>query len=223
MIRRPPRSTLSSSSAASDVYKRQVSTQSTGESVLPPMAKSSLSLNHGQLVAAAVIGALSGALITSVARRAYRRLRLQRYNCQHHTSEDGTVQLMPNATVEQDSVGLVAVIKHHYLHGFGERNMHALLSNYAKDCVVHQVVDGDHAVFRGHSELQEKFRKIFEQHKQGKSKLRITHVTVERGVALCVWRSSHPDLVGSDTFVFDDDGKIAEQTFTCHASYCVMQ
>eukprot|EP00658_Telonema_sp_P-2_P008856 TRINITY_DN13357_c0_g1_i3.p1 TRINITY_DN13357_c0_g1~~TRINITY_DN13357_c0_g1_i3.p1 ORF type:complete len:276 (+),score=76.80 TRINITY_DN13357_c0_g1_i3:130-957(+) len=33
MIRRPPRSTLSSSSAASDVYKRQVSTQSTGDSV----------------------------------------------------------------------------------------------------------------------------------------------------------------------------------------------
>eukprot|EP00656_Telonema_subtile_P055839 TRINITY_DN8772_c0_g2_i1.p1 TRINITY_DN8772_c0_g2~~TRINITY_DN8772_c0_g2_i1.p1 ORF type:complete len:107 (+),score=20.40 TRINITY_DN8772_c0_g2_i1:87-407(+) len=32
MIRRPPRSTLSSSSAASDVYKRQVSTQSTGRS-----------------------------------------------------------------------------------------------------------------------------------------------------------------------------------------------
>eukprot|EP00656_Telonema_subtile_P028519 TRINITY_DN30_c0_g1_i3.p1 TRINITY_DN30_c0_g1~~TRINITY_DN30_c0_g1_i3.p1 ORF type:complete len:840 (-),score=167.69 TRINITY_DN30_c0_g1_i3:303-2822(-) len=32
MIRRPPRSTLSSSSAASDVYKRQVSTQSTGVS-----------------------------------------------------------------------------------------------------------------------------------------------------------------------------------------------
>eukprot|EP00658_Telonema_sp_P-2_P081759 TRINITY_DN8471_c0_g1_i4.p1 TRINITY_DN8471_c0_g1~~TRINITY_DN8471_c0_g1_i4.p1 ORF type:complete len:186 (+),score=45.40 TRINITY_DN8471_c0_g1_i4:106-663(+) len=31
MIRRPPRSTLSSSSAASDVYKRQVSTQSTGQ------------------------------------------------------------------------------------------------------------------------------------------------------------------------------------------------
>eukprot|EP00658_Telonema_sp_P-2_P053475 TRINITY_DN42029_c0_g1_i1.p1 TRINITY_DN42029_c0_g1~~TRINITY_DN42029_c0_g1_i1.p1 ORF type:complete len:120 (-),score=26.16 TRINITY_DN42029_c0_g1_i1:56-415(-) len=33
MIRRPPRSTLSSSSAASDVYKRQVSTQSTGPSI----------------------------------------------------------------------------------------------------------------------------------------------------------------------------------------------
>eukprot|EP00658_Telonema_sp_P-2_P027749 TRINITY_DN21379_c0_g1_i1.p1 TRINITY_DN21379_c0_g1~~TRINITY_DN21379_c0_g1_i1.p1 ORF type:complete len:260 (+),score=65.76 TRINITY_DN21379_c0_g1_i1:68-847(+) len=32
MVRRPPRSTLSSSSAASDVYKRQVSTQSTGVS-----------------------------------------------------------------------------------------------------------------------------------------------------------------------------------------------
>eukprot|EP00656_Telonema_subtile_P051361 TRINITY_DN6882_c0_g2_i1.p1 TRINITY_DN6882_c0_g2~~TRINITY_DN6882_c0_g2_i1.p1 ORF type:complete len:596 (-),score=146.23 TRINITY_DN6882_c0_g2_i1:160-1947(-) len=34
MIRRPPRSTLSSSSAASDVYKRQVSTQSTGASLV---------------------------------------------------------------------------------------------------------------------------------------------------------------------------------------------
>eukprot|EP00656_Telonema_subtile_P050293 TRINITY_DN6478_c0_g1_i1.p1 TRINITY_DN6478_c0_g1~~TRINITY_DN6478_c0_g1_i1.p1 ORF type:complete len:275 (-),score=75.96 TRINITY_DN6478_c0_g1_i1:177-1001(-) len=33
MIRRPPRSTLSSSSAASDVYKRQVSTQSTGNRI----------------------------------------------------------------------------------------------------------------------------------------------------------------------------------------------
>eukprot|EP00658_Telonema_sp_P-2_P035211 TRINITY_DN25644_c0_g1_i1.p1 TRINITY_DN25644_c0_g1~~TRINITY_DN25644_c0_g1_i1.p1 ORF type:complete len:176 (-),score=36.69 TRINITY_DN25644_c0_g1_i1:187-714(-) len=35
MIRRPPRSTLSSSSAASDVYKRQVSTQSTGAAPQP--------------------------------------------------------------------------------------------------------------------------------------------------------------------------------------------
>eukprot|EP00658_Telonema_sp_P-2_P083600 TRINITY_DN90_c0_g1_i2.p1 TRINITY_DN90_c0_g1~~TRINITY_DN90_c0_g1_i2.p1 ORF type:complete len:305 (-),score=72.26 TRINITY_DN90_c0_g1_i2:170-1084(-) len=38
MIRRPPRSTLSSSSAASDVYKRQVSTQSTGSSGRGDMA-----------------------------------------------------------------------------------------------------------------------------------------------------------------------------------------
>eukprot|EP00656_Telonema_subtile_P045343 TRINITY_DN515_c0_g1_i1.p1 TRINITY_DN515_c0_g1~~TRINITY_DN515_c0_g1_i1.p1 ORF type:complete len:277 (-),score=49.15 TRINITY_DN515_c0_g1_i1:549-1379(-) len=38
MIRRPPRSTLSSSSAASDVYKRQVSTQSTGNDQYLKMA-----------------------------------------------------------------------------------------------------------------------------------------------------------------------------------------
>eukprot|EP00658_Telonema_sp_P-2_P040964 TRINITY_DN29296_c0_g1_i3.p1 TRINITY_DN29296_c0_g1~~TRINITY_DN29296_c0_g1_i3.p1 ORF type:complete len:190 (+),score=53.35 TRINITY_DN29296_c0_g1_i3:77-646(+) len=40
MIRRPPRSTLSSSSAASDVYKRQVSTQSTGKRALEDHAQS---------------------------------------------------------------------------------------------------------------------------------------------------------------------------------------
>eukprot|EP00656_Telonema_subtile_P050327 TRINITY_DN648_c0_g1_i3.p1 TRINITY_DN648_c0_g1~~TRINITY_DN648_c0_g1_i3.p1 ORF type:complete len:295 (-),score=65.96 TRINITY_DN648_c0_g1_i3:206-1090(-) len=39
MIRRPPRSTLSSSSAASDVYKRQVSTQSTGKPNTTNMTK----------------------------------------------------------------------------------------------------------------------------------------------------------------------------------------
>eukprot|EP00656_Telonema_subtile_P031850 TRINITY_DN3488_c0_g1_i2.p1 TRINITY_DN3488_c0_g1~~TRINITY_DN3488_c0_g1_i2.p1 ORF type:complete len:345 (+),score=74.48 TRINITY_DN3488_c0_g1_i2:100-1134(+) len=44
MIRRPPRSTLSSSSAASDVYKRQVSTQSTGVFPTPTMAGIPLSL-----------------------------------------------------------------------------------------------------------------------------------------------------------------------------------
>eukprot|EP00658_Telonema_sp_P-2_P057086 TRINITY_DN4554_c0_g2_i1.p1 TRINITY_DN4554_c0_g2~~TRINITY_DN4554_c0_g2_i1.p1 ORF type:complete len:142 (-),score=9.72 TRINITY_DN4554_c0_g2_i1:376-801(-) len=36
MSRRPPRSPLSSSSAASDVYKRQVSTQSTGKAHFRP-------------------------------------------------------------------------------------------------------------------------------------------------------------------------------------------
>eukprot|EP00658_Telonema_sp_P-2_P037654 TRINITY_DN27075_c0_g1_i6.p1 TRINITY_DN27075_c0_g1~~TRINITY_DN27075_c0_g1_i6.p1 ORF type:complete len:159 (-),score=36.51 TRINITY_DN27075_c0_g1_i6:92-568(-) len=44
MIRRPPRSTLSSSSAASDVYKRQVSTQSMG---VGQRAMAGVGLYHG--------------------------------------------------------------------------------------------------------------------------------------------------------------------------------
>eukprot|EP00656_Telonema_subtile_P056885 TRINITY_DN921_c0_g1_i3.p1 TRINITY_DN921_c0_g1~~TRINITY_DN921_c0_g1_i3.p1 ORF type:complete len:196 (+),score=48.25 TRINITY_DN921_c0_g1_i3:108-695(+) len=53
MIRRPPRSTLSSSSAASDVYKRQVSTQSTGtfiESMWGPDDLLAYAWNHPMLV-----------------------------------------------------------------------------------------------------------------------------------------------------------------------------
>eukprot|EP00658_Telonema_sp_P-2_P026764 TRINITY_DN20832_c0_g1_i1.p1 TRINITY_DN20832_c0_g1~~TRINITY_DN20832_c0_g1_i1.p1 ORF type:complete len:256 (-),score=56.59 TRINITY_DN20832_c0_g1_i1:60-827(-) len=46
MIRRPPRSTLSSSSAASDVYKRQVSTQSTGVAEQMPEEVASASLDE---------------------------------------------------------------------------------------------------------------------------------------------------------------------------------
>eukprot|EP00656_Telonema_subtile_P054510 TRINITY_DN8174_c0_g4_i1.p1 TRINITY_DN8174_c0_g4~~TRINITY_DN8174_c0_g4_i1.p1 ORF type:complete len:636 (+),score=131.56 TRINITY_DN8174_c0_g4_i1:97-2004(+) len=49
MIRRPPRSTLSSSSAASDVYKRQVSTQSTG--TLHPFAMSQAGMRLSLLLA----------------------------------------------------------------------------------------------------------------------------------------------------------------------------
>eukprot|EP00828_Plagiopyla_frontata_P016825 TRINITY_DN2200_c0_g1_i1.p1 TRINITY_DN2200_c0_g1~~TRINITY_DN2200_c0_g1_i1.p1 ORF type:complete len:183 (+),score=18.74 TRINITY_DN2200_c0_g1_i1:99-647(+) len=54
MIRRPPRSTLSSSSAASDVYKRQVSTQSTWGGVFMIvkniMSKDVVSLNSDDSV-----------------------------------------------------------------------------------------------------------------------------------------------------------------------------
>eukprot|EP00658_Telonema_sp_P-2_P010692 TRINITY_DN14040_c0_g1_i1.p1 TRINITY_DN14040_c0_g1~~TRINITY_DN14040_c0_g1_i1.p1 ORF type:complete len:543 (+),score=146.65 TRINITY_DN14040_c0_g1_i1:83-1711(+) len=58
MIRRPPRSTLSSSSAASDVYKRQVSTQSTGNRH-PSMATIAvvnlLKLDHHTVLAMLVV------------------------------------------------------------------------------------------------------------------------------------------------------------------------
>src|SRR5664280_2552499 len=42
MIRRPPRSTLSSSSAASDVYKRQVHTGASGPAVVTPVRSAGL-------------------------------------------------------------------------------------------------------------------------------------------------------------------------------------
>eukprot|EP00828_Plagiopyla_frontata_P027215 TRINITY_DN353_c0_g1_i4.p2 TRINITY_DN353_c0_g1~~TRINITY_DN353_c0_g1_i4.p2 ORF type:complete len:213 (-),score=53.64 TRINITY_DN353_c0_g1_i4:109-747(-) len=48
MIRRPPRSTLSSSSAASDVYKRQVSTQSTWEDI-PQKKKKKLKIKQKKI------------------------------------------------------------------------------------------------------------------------------------------------------------------------------
>eukprot|EP00658_Telonema_sp_P-2_P048130 TRINITY_DN36629_c0_g1_i1.p1 TRINITY_DN36629_c0_g1~~TRINITY_DN36629_c0_g1_i1.p1 ORF type:complete len:220 (-),score=50.81 TRINITY_DN36629_c0_g1_i1:265-924(-) len=57
MIRRPPRSTLSSSSAASDVYKRQVSTQSTGNTTITMLgrlvswAQQRLAFGHGTVAA----------------------------------------------------------------------------------------------------------------------------------------------------------------------------
>src|SRR5664280_3836668 len=47
MIRRPPRSTLSSSSAASDVYKRQEHDTAEDESLFAREAESRLQVGHG--------------------------------------------------------------------------------------------------------------------------------------------------------------------------------
>eukprot|EP00658_Telonema_sp_P-2_P041094 TRINITY_DN29391_c0_g1_i1.p1 TRINITY_DN29391_c0_g1~~TRINITY_DN29391_c0_g1_i1.p1 ORF type:complete len:224 (-),score=41.44 TRINITY_DN29391_c0_g1_i1:127-798(-) len=64
MIRRPPRSTLSSSSAASDVYKRQVSTQSTGAATQSVMERGEMGgpspgrKNHVDMVERAIEYAL---------------------------------------------------------------------------------------------------------------------------------------------------------------------
>eukprot|EP00658_Telonema_sp_P-2_P037784 TRINITY_DN2715_c0_g1_i5.p1 TRINITY_DN2715_c0_g1~~TRINITY_DN2715_c0_g1_i5.p1 ORF type:complete len:171 (-),score=26.60 TRINITY_DN2715_c0_g1_i5:186-698(-) len=57
MIRRPPRSTLSSSSAASDVYKRQVSTQSTGTHTLDMPGHPHSPFGHGGFDEAYPVGA----------------------------------------------------------------------------------------------------------------------------------------------------------------------
>eukprot|EP00658_Telonema_sp_P-2_P002077 TRINITY_DN10788_c0_g1_i1.p1 TRINITY_DN10788_c0_g1~~TRINITY_DN10788_c0_g1_i1.p1 ORF type:complete len:459 (-),score=131.51 TRINITY_DN10788_c0_g1_i1:385-1761(-) len=58
MIRRPPRSTLSSSSAASDVYKRQVSTQSTGSDLAAAMDFHHKSTQHRWIFQPAALQAL---------------------------------------------------------------------------------------------------------------------------------------------------------------------
>eukprot|EP00825_Cyclidium_porcatum_P013780 TRINITY_DN1729_c0_g1_i14.p2 TRINITY_DN1729_c0_g1~~TRINITY_DN1729_c0_g1_i14.p2 ORF type:complete len:102 (+),score=40.01 TRINITY_DN1729_c0_g1_i14:93-398(+) len=53
MIRRPPRSTHCISSAASDVYKRQVSTQSTWEMQIEKLSEATIALSYfekGQLI-----------------------------------------------------------------------------------------------------------------------------------------------------------------------------
>src|SRR5664280_3363436 len=54
MIRRPPRSTLSSSSAASDVYKRQVSFTGGSSGLRMPPGSFDFTLNYLSMVALAI-------------------------------------------------------------------------------------------------------------------------------------------------------------------------
>eukprot|EP00656_Telonema_subtile_P047947 TRINITY_DN5596_c0_g1_i2.p1 TRINITY_DN5596_c0_g1~~TRINITY_DN5596_c0_g1_i2.p1 ORF type:complete len:298 (+),score=78.34 TRINITY_DN5596_c0_g1_i2:99-992(+) len=67
MIRRPPRSTLSSSSAASDVYKRQVSTQSTGVIGATMPSHTAPSASHPYLTSALYLHKLPNGMLWDAA------------------------------------------------------------------------------------------------------------------------------------------------------------
>src|SRR5674536_85594 len=100
MIRRPPRSTLSSSSAASDVYKRQV--QAVGA------AHIGVGLVHGLLITFGLLSLAVAALLT-LTQRDYKRLLA--YSSIEHM---GVIALGVGSGT---SLGLIAALLHMLGHG----------------------------------------------------------------------------------------------------------
>ena len=126
-------------------------------------------------------------------------------------SEDG-------CSVESDDVRLTNVIRKHYLEHFGHRDLEAMVSGYAENAFLIEVVNGERKKYHGRDEIRAAFRTIFAQHPTTDSSFQLKHITVEAKHGMAIWTARTPTTdfpQSTDTFVFNDDGKIIKQFFAC--------
>lgn len=131
-------------------------------------------------------------------------------------SEEGCI-------VETDDAFLSDVIRKHFLLNFGHRRMDLMKSDYTEDAVMLQVIDGKQRMSRGIDQIASEFVAIFDLHTVGKSTFRLEHVMVNgrdrHGMA--VWTATIPGATlshATDSFVFNEEGKILSQTFVCNST-----
>ena len=130
--------------------------------------------------------------------------------------------------IDSDDIGLTNAIRLHYLQHFGHRDMKGILSGYARDAIVIQRKGGSDSVMEnddeqrikhhGHNEIGSLFAEIFGLHAPVDSSFKLQSIKVEQKHATVMWSAKTPTLIfdeGLDTFVFNSDGKIIKQFFTC--------
>jgi hypothetical protein len=135
---------------------------------------------------------------------------------ENNCSEDGI-------TIESDDVGLTNGIRKHYLEHFGHRDLAGIVSDYAPEAILLQVVNGkERTKYHGHDELRQYFAdQVFAKHPAGESSFRLEHITVEQRHAMVIWSGKTPTTVivqASDTLVFNGDGKIVKQFLACQTN-----
>ena len=122
--------------------------------------------------------------------------------------------------MDSDDTSLTNVIRKHYLDHFGHRDLDGMVSDYAShNAVLWNIVNGNKQRFEGTVEIRAALEGIFALHPPGgASTFALKHVVVKDRVGMAVWTAKTPTSVfphSSDTFVFDNDGKIKTQYFAC--------
>lgn len=128
-------------------------------------------------------------------------------------------------SIDSDDVALTNAIRKHFLEHFGHRDLNGIVSDYAPDAILIQVVnnltgDGkeERTKYHGHDEIRGYFQKVFELHPAGECSFQLEHITVEQRHGMVGWSAKTPTVVftqGSDTLVFNSQGKIVKQFFSC--------
>ena len=134
---------------------------------------------------------------------------------ENNCTEDGI-------TIESDDIGLTNAIRKHFLEHFGHRDLNGIVSGYAEDAILIQVLNGkERTKYHGHDQIRQYFRDVvFQMHPAGDSSFHLEHISVDKKHAMVVWSAKTPGLVvsqGSDTLVFNTDGKIIKQFFSCQS------
>ena len=128
-----------------------------------------------------------------------------------------------NVVIESDDVTLTNAIRKHFLEHFGHRDLDGIVAGYAPDAILivqEEDAEGTRTKHHGHNEIRAYFQRVFDLHPVGDSSFLMESITVEQKHGTCVWSAKTPVLVvteGTDTFVFNSQGKIIKQFFTCQS------
>jgi hypothetical protein len=125
-----------------------------------------------------------------------------------------------------------AVLKHHYEKEFGRGDWtHAeeeeVLKDFREDSVVHELINDQPTTYHGRSGVRqavEHVRSLLQDddektenknEKKEPTKIDLQHIAVNHNHAQVIWKAetpSHRKIVGTDSFFFDDNNRIAAQT-----------
>jgi len=126
--------------------------------------------------------------------------------------------------IESDNVAITNAIRKHFLEHFGHRDLAGIVSDYDPNAILIEVVPDDknddkRTKCNGHAEIQKYYQDvIFQAHPAGESSFRLETIKVEQKHATVVWSAKTPTRVitqGTDTLVFNTEGKIIKKHFTC--------
>jgi ketosteroid isomerase-like protein len=123
-----------------------------------------------------------------------------------------------DCSVDSDDPRLTNAVRRHFLEHFGHRDLDGMVSGYAENAIMVNVVNGERKSYRGHNEIREAFQGIFKLHPTVNSTFELKHIVVHDKNVMVVWSATTPThifLHSSDNFLFDDDGKIVKQFFNC--------
>mmetsp|Transcript_119 Transcript_119/g.191 ORF Transcript_119/g.191 Transcript_119/m.191 type:complete len:200 (+) Transcript_119:85-684(+) len=115
-----------------------------------------------------------------------------------------------------DNEAQARVIKHHYLNEFGKHlSLSEVLKDYSEDVVIHKVVDGTPATYKGRDGVRQVFRDMFHTIPHDTSHFKFDHMAINHNHAQIVWSADTPAqgvIRGTDSFTFDVDNRIKHQT-----------
>lgn len=126
-------------------------------------------------------------------------------------------------SIESDNPILTNVVRKHFLEHFGHRDLDAMVEDYAANAIVVNVINGERKSYHGKEEIRECLKEIFALHPTVNSAFNLKHIVIHGAdrYGMAVWTALTPTRVfpqSSDTFLFDDKGKITKQFFNCQVN-----
>jgi len=120
--------------------------------------------------------------------------------------------------IESDDVMITNAVRKHFLLHFGHRDLDAIVSDYADDCVMINVVNGDRRSYHGLEEIRKAFAEIFHLHPTVNSTFHLKQIVANRNTATATWTATTPTHIfpeSEDKLVYNEHGKICKQFFSC--------